>query len=73
MMSEFFQTVMGRKFFESDVPELNQNLNEVRIEMHRANSLKADELQLKERELRLKEKELDLMQQMLDKNIQFNR
>lgn len=66
-MPEFFQTIMGRKFFDHDVPELSQKLHEVRIEMHRSNSLKAEELNLRERELKLKERELDLMQQMLKK------
>lgn len=76
---EFFQTGMGRKFFDHDVPELTETLNAVRNEMHRANnlktsenllkdkelSMKADELQMKERELRLKERELELMAQMM--------
>ncbi|WP_078598509.1 hypothetical protein [Evansella clarkii] len=66
-MAEFFQTMMGKKFFERDVPDLAQKLNEVRIELRNANHLKADELKLKEKELRLKERELELMEQMLTK------
>jgi len=66
-MPEFFQTPMGRKFFDRDLPELTQNLSDIRFEMNKANHLKAEELNLKERELRLKEKELELMERMLDK------
>lgn len=57
---EFFQTGMGRKFFEHDVPELIRAIQE-------NNKLKKAELSLKEKELALKEKEIEL--RMRDINI----
>lgn len=50
-MPQIFQTLIGREFFDRNLLELTQTLNEIRIEMHCANSLKADELTLKEKEL----------------------
>jgi len=71
---EFHQTIMGKKFFEGDVPNLIHVIN-------KSNELKKDELEMyskhvlalekqnliKERELELKEEELKLRRFELEK------
>lgn len=62
---EFFQTVMGRTFFEGTFPALIKAIN-------RHNDLKEKELELKAKELALKEKEIHLKEQeieLIKKNI----
>lgn len=50
-MPEFFQTMMGRKFYERDIVDIVEHLKKISIEMERANELKERELRLKEQEL----------------------
>ena len=50
-MPEFFQTMMGRKFYEKDVTDIVEHLKKISIELERANELKDRELRLKEQEL----------------------
>ncbi len=39
MGPEFFQTVMGHKFYEADVPRIARALESIAVEMKRANDL----------------------------------
>ena len=50
-MPEFFQTMMGRKFYERDVTDIVAHLKKISNELERANELKERELRLKEQEL----------------------
>ncbi|EHV0765086.1 hypothetical protein KZ725_003058, partial [Listeria monocytogenes] len=50
-MVQFFQTHMGQKFYERDIPEMVRKLNEIASELSRSNDLKERELKIKEREL----------------------
>lgn len=45
---EFFETIMGHKFYEHSVPEIIKNLNKIAVELKRANDLKEQELKNKE-------------------------
>ena len=36
-MPEFFQTMMGRKFYEKDVTDIVEHLKKISIELERAN------------------------------------
>jgi hypothetical protein len=47
---EFFQTVMGNRFFEGHVPSIVKSLQAIAVELKRANDLKERELQLQETE-----------------------
>jgi len=38
-MVEFFTTMMGRKFYEADVPRMVRALEKIAIELKRANDL----------------------------------
>jgi hypothetical protein len=38
-MTEFFATMMGRKFYEGDVPRLVRALEKIAAEMKRANDI----------------------------------
>lgn len=60
-MSEFFQTIMGRKFYERDVVECVQSIKKIAQELERSNELKEQELQLKMRELSIKEQEIFIL------------
>ena len=40
MSVEFFQTVLGRKFYERDMPQLIKQLEKIGAELERANELK---------------------------------
>lgn len=40
MSVEFFQTVMGRKFYERDIPQLIKQLEKIGAELERSNDLK---------------------------------
>lgn len=44
MSAEFFQTRMGKKFYEADVPRLANALEQIAKEMKRANDMKEEEL-----------------------------
>ncbi|MBP3783856.1 MAG: hypothetical protein J6I68_11475 [Butyrivibrio sp.] len=39
MMVEFYQTVMGKRFFESQLPELTKAMNRLADAVEKANSL----------------------------------
>lgn len=43
---EFFQTIMGKRFFEGHVPRLVKALEKIAEELERANDLKEKELGL---------------------------
>ena len=43
-MTEFFQTGMGRDFYEHTIPALVKAINTLALEMKRANDLKREEL-----------------------------
>ena len=55
-MVNFFQTMLGKIFFEHHVPEAVRQLVQLNENIERSNQLKEKELELKERELALKEK-----------------
>lgn len=57
-MPEFFQTVMGRNFYEGHFPQLVQ-------ELKKANELKEEELGLKHREIKALERANDLKEEEL--------
>lgn len=52
---QFFQTIMGRKFFERDFPKLVSSLDTLAEETMRANDLKERELDLMEKSIELKQ------------------
>jgi len=41
---EFFQTRMGQKFYGSDVPRIAKTLEDILVELKRANDFKEQEL-----------------------------
>lgn len=47
---EFFQTILGRRFYEGDVPRITKSLEKIATELKRQNDLKERELELKEKE-----------------------
>lgn len=61
-MSDFFKTMIGRKLFESDIPELIKSINSLSIELKRLNEREEKKSKLDERLKRLQIKE------QLDKN-----
>jgi hypothetical protein len=42
---DFFQTMMGRKFYEGDFPKLVKAMEKIGNELERANDLKEKEMQ----------------------------
>lgn len=60
-MPEFYQTIMGRKFYERDVVDCVQQIKKIAQELERSNELKEQELQLKMRELSIKEQEIFIL------------
>ncbi|MCM3711097.1 hypothetical protein [Sporosarcina luteola] len=52
-MPEFYQTMMGRKFYERDVVDIIKQLKKIANEMERANELKERELRIREQELQV--------------------
>ncbi|MCM3743235.1 hypothetical protein M3193_03690 [Sporosarcina luteola] len=50
-MPEFFQTMVGRNFYEKDVVDIVEHLKKISNEVESANELKQRELRLKEQEL----------------------
>lgn len=44
-MPKFFQTVMGKRFFEGHIPKIVDHLNAIAFELKRANDLKEKELE----------------------------
>ncbi|GAE93033.1 hypothetical protein JCM21714_2063 [Gracilibacillus boraciitolerans JCM 21714] len=51
MPLEFFNTVLGRNFYEGDVPKIAASLEKIASEIERGNDLKEVELNHKKREL----------------------
>ena len=47
-MIQFFQSVMGQKFYQSDVPKIAKNLEKIGNELAEQNRLKRIELGLEE-------------------------
>jgi hypothetical protein len=45
MGANFFQTIMGKKFYEGDVPKIVRALEKIGKELERANDLKEEELE----------------------------
>jgi hypothetical protein len=43
-MLEFFQTIMGRKYYEHDVPEIARQLKRIADALEKQNELKEKEL-----------------------------
>jgi hypothetical protein len=46
MSIQFFQTIMGRKFYESDVPSIKRELQKITQALEKSNELKAKEIAL---------------------------
>lgn len=63
---QFFQTNLGRKFFEADVPKLVKGIDELAKHQGEANRLKQRELEMKEAELEMKQRELSLKERELN-------
>lgn len=59
---QFYQTLMGRAFFEGTMPVIKNQLVRLNENMEQANELKAKELQLKEKELFLMEQMMSMRQ-----------
>ena len=48
-MRDFYRTIAGRRFFDSDIPDLVRTLKEIAIELKSANDLKRKELEISEK------------------------
>lgn len=46
-MPNFFQTLMGKKFYEGDMPRIVRSLEQIAKELKRQNDLKESELKTK--------------------------
>jgi len=60
-MTQFYQTIMGRKFYDRDVVDCVQHIKKIAYQLERSNELKEQELQMKMRELSIKEQELFIL------------
>lgn len=69
----FYQTGLGRKFYEKDIPKLSESLDNITNELIVSNTLKVKELDLREQELTLKEKEIDIREHELTLKIKAER
>jgi hypothetical protein len=49
IMSEFFRTQMGRKFYDADIPQLVKVLERIATQMERKNKLDEKKWQLEEK------------------------
>jgi len=58
-MSDFFRTVMGRKFYEADVPKLTNALERIANQMEIANKLEEKKMLLNEKLAKLQMKEIN--------------
>jgi len=58
-MSDFFRTVMGRKFYEADVPKLTNALERIANQMEIANKLEEKKMLLNEKLVKLQMKEIN--------------
>lgn len=47
-MTQFFQTIMGKRFYQADIPKIVKALGDIATELKRANDLKEAELSKKE-------------------------
>jgi hypothetical protein len=51
-MPEFFQTLLGRKFYESDVPRIARALEDIASQLEIQNKLKEEELKIEREKLK---------------------
>ena len=58
-MSDFFRTVMGRKFYEADIPKLPNALERIANQMEVANKLEEKKMLLNEKLAKLQMKEIN--------------
>ena len=58
-MSDFFRTVMGRKFYEADIPKLTNVLERIANQMEVANKLEEKKMILNEKLAKLQMKEIN--------------
>lgn len=58
-MSEFYRTPAGRKFYESDMPQLISALEKIALRMGEANKLEERKFKIEEKLIRKKLKELN--------------
>jgi len=58
-MSDFFRTVMGRKFYEADIPKLTNALERIANQMEVANKLEEKKMLLNEKLAKLQMKEIN--------------
>lgn len=64
-MPKFHETMLGRRFFEGDFPELVRTFKSLHKDCEVLIRLKEDELMLRQKELALKERELNLIEKEL--------
>jgi hypothetical protein len=43
MSPEFYQTIMGKRFYESTAPKIAESLEKIAVELKRQNDLKENE------------------------------
>ena len=48
-MIQFFQTMMGKKYYEADIPRIRTSLERIADALEQANRLKSKELEVKDR------------------------
>lgn len=48
-MTKFFETIMGRRFFEGQLPKLITNLDRIATALEKANELKEKEIESEDR------------------------
>lgn len=58
-MSEFYRTPVGRKFYESDMPQLITALEKIALRMDEANKLGERKFKLEEKLIKKQLKELN--------------
>jgi hypothetical protein len=58
-MSEFFRTSMGRKFYESDIPQLTKVLERIATQMEIKNTLEEKKFRLDEKLRKLQIKDIN--------------
>lgn len=52
---EFFETILGKRFYEGQVPKMIKALEDIATELKRANDLKEKELKFQESEKQVNE------------------
>lgn len=58
-MSEFYRTPSGRKFYESDIPQLISVLEKIALRIDESNKLEEKKFKLEEKLIRRQLKELN--------------